>query len=206
MSFFSYKGYYSELCSQRQFLTVKVPGNKCSLWYTISSSYPLTGQTMTKPYCSFSKTFKDSFMKDIIVVEKRIKEEQWVRLSAATSAGGSHIHRGCTWTPWTILLCLFLALKNTLTFTLLGKRKTARFKGTCPGIAVIGSRAFAMGALQMERRKRWPELEKNKGRVNAQIPIPVHQLVSWKQRWGTETTPLTELSGEGIFILAAPHS
>ena len=114
-------------------------------------------------------------MKDIIVVKKRIKEEQWVRLSAATLAGESHIHPGCTWTPWTILLCLFLALKNTL--TLLGKRKMARFKGTCPGTAVIGSREITMGALQMGRREGWAELQKNKGRVNEQIPIPVHQCV-----------------------------
>lgn len=115
-------------------------------------------------------------MKDIIAVEKRIKEWQWVRLSAATSAEGSHIHPGYTRTPWTILLCLFLALKNTLTFSLLGKRKMARFKGTCPRIAVIGSKAFATGALHMGQRKGGAELEKNKGRVNAQSPIPAHQL------------------------------
>lgn len=146
-------------------------------------------------------------MKDIIVVERCIKEEQWVRFSAATSAGRSHLEPGSTWTPLTILLCLFLALKNTLTLTLLGERQMARFKGTWTKLSWDYSNRqqnLCRDALPTEWRKGWAELEKNKSRINAEIPIPTDQPVSCKQGLGMETTPLPELSGEWIFILTVP--
>lgn len=93
-----------------------------------------------------------------------------------------------TWAPGAIPLCLFLAPKNTS--ALLGKRKTARFKGTrrqslCYGCSANGAKG-RMGWAREELMHRFLK--------------PAHQGL------GARTTPLPALSGEGTPIVTAPHS